>query len=76
MELRASILPVVRDMWDASSIEKAACSIVKSVTEVLGIVLKADNESGAFARKELEKKGRLSNTISWRTMEPNEEGVR
>ncbi|RPB00949.1 hypothetical protein L873DRAFT_1678406 [Choiromyces venosus 120613-1] len=76
VDLRASILPVVRNMWDASSIEKASCSIVKSVIEILGIVLKADNESGAFTRKELEKKGRLSNTISWRTMEPNEEGIR
>ncbi|KAG0131066.1 hypothetical protein HOY82DRAFT_349408 [Tuber indicum] len=76
VELRASILPVVRDMWDASSIEKASCSIVKSVIEILGIVLKADSEGSAFTRKELEKKGRLSNTISWRTMEPNEEGIR
>jgi len=76
VELRASILPVVRNMWDAPSIEKASCSIVKSVIEILGIVLKADSESGAFTRKELEKKGRLSNTISWRTMEPNEEGIR
>ncbi|PWW73889.1 hypothetical protein C7212DRAFT_213953 [Tuber magnatum] len=76
VELRASILPVVRNMWDASSIEKASCSIVKSVIEILGIVLKADSEGGAFTRKELEKKGRLSNTISWRTMGPSEEDIR
>ncbi|PUU81077.1 hypothetical protein B9Z19DRAFT_1062939 [Tuber borchii] len=76
VELRASILSVVRNVWSASSIEKASCSIVSSVIEILGIVLKVDSESGAFTRKELEKYGRLSNTISWRTMEPNEEGIR
>lgn len=76
VELRASILPVVRNMWDAASIEKASCSIVKSVIEILGIVLKADNEGGAFTRKELERKGKLSNTISWRTMAPDENHIR
>ncbi|PUU81070.1 hypothetical protein B9Z19DRAFT_1122574 [Tuber borchii] len=51
VELRASILLMVKNMWAASSIEKAACSIVKSVIEILGIVLKAGTESGAFTRK-------------------------
>ena len=59
LELGASILPVVRNICDASSIEKASCSIVKSVIEILGIVLKADSQSGTFTRKALQKKGRL-----------------
>lgn len=76
VELRASILPVVRSMWDSGSIEKASGSIVKSAIEILGIVLKAENEAGAFTKKDLEKKAKLSNTISWRTMEPNEDRIR
>lgn len=76
VELRASILPVVRNMWDSGSIEKASGSIVKSAIEILGIVLKAEGESGAFTRKDVEKKGKLSNTISWKTMEPNEDRIR
>ncbi|KAL7269455.1 E3 ubiquitin-protein ligase tom1 [Rhizina undulata] len=76
VELRASILPIVREMWEASSIDKASCSIVKSIVEILGVILKADGEAGAFTRKDLEKKPGLTNTISWRTMEPNEERIR
>lgn len=76
VELRASILPVVRSMWDSGSIEKASGSIVKSVIEILGIVLKAECEGGAFTKKDVEKRGRLSNTISWRTMEPDGDRIR
>lgn len=76
VELRASILPVVRSMWDSGSIEKASGSIVKSAIEILGIVLKAEGEGGAFTKKDAEKRGKQSNTISWRTMEPNEDRIR
>lgn len=75
VELRANILPVVRSMWDSGSIEKASGSIVKSAIEILGIVLKAEGEGNAFTKKDVEAK-KLTNTISWRTMEPNEERIR
>ncbi|KAF8252457.1 hypothetical protein K440DRAFT_651549 [Wilcoxina mikolae CBS 423.85] len=77
VELRATILPVVQDMWEASTMEKKATSaIVKSVVEILGIILKGDHESSAFTRRELEKKPGLKNILSWKAMMPREEQIK
>lgn len=77
VELRASILPVIHEMWEASTMEKKATSaIVKSVVEILGIILKSDHESGAFTRKDLEKKPGLKNVLSWKSMMPKEEQIK
>ncbi|KAA8911552.1 DNA binding protein [Sphaerosporella brunnea] len=77
VELRAAILPVVHEMWESSTMEKKASSaIVKSVIEILGIILKGDHENAAFTRKELEKRPGLNNTLSWRAMMPRDELVR
>jgi E3 ubiquitin-protein ligase HUWE1 len=77
VELRATILPVVYEMWESSTMEKKASSaIVKSVVEILGIILKGDHEGGAFTRSELKKRPGLKNTLSWRAMMPREEQIR
>jgi len=77
VELRTSILPVVQEMWEASTMEKKATSaIVKSVVEILGIILKGDHESSAFTKKELEKRSGLKNILSWKAMMPREEQIK
>ncbi|KAI5856087.1 DNA binding protein [Tricharina praecox] len=77
IELRASILPVVQEMWESSTMEKKATSaIVKSVVEILGIILRGDHESSAFTRKELEKRPGLNNIISWQSMVPQDERIK
>lgn len=76
VELRATILPVVKDMWEANSMEKASSSMVKSVVEILGTVLKAENEVGAFTAKDVERRPNIKNFLSWKNMVPREEQVR
>ncbi|KAI5799845.1 hypothetical protein EDC01DRAFT_764959 [Geopyxis carbonaria] len=76
VELRAIILPIAKDMWEANSMEKASPSIVKSVVEILGTVLKGDHESSAFTNKDVEKKPGLKNTLDWRTMKPLDEQIK
>ena len=77
VELRASILPVVQEMWESSTMEKKATSaIVKSVVEILGIILKGDLEGSAFTRKDLEKRPGLNNVISWQSMVPQDERIK
>ncbi|KAK6345636.1 hypothetical protein TWF718_007546 [Orbilia javanica] len=72
VELRYLILPVVEAMWNSPSIEKVFPTIVKAVVEILGTVLKAEGESGAFQRRD---KGKHPTMISWRSFEPNEDHV-
>jgi E3 ubiquitin-protein ligase HUWE1 len=77
VELRATILPIVQEMWESNTMErKATSAIVKSVVEIMGIILKGDHESSAFTRKDLERKPGLKNTISWKTMMPHEEQIK
>ncbi|KAK6535563.1 hypothetical protein TWF694_002017 [Orbilia ellipsospora] len=73
VELRALILPVVEKMWTSPSIEKVFPTIVKAVVEILGTVLKAEGETGAYMRRD---KGKHPTMISWRSFEPNEEHIR
>ncbi|KAK6528468.1 hypothetical protein TWF281_009709 [Arthrobotrys megalospora] len=73
VELRYLILPVVENMWNSPSIEKVFPTIVKAVVEILGTVLKAEAESGAFQRRD---KGRHPTMISWRSFEPNDDHIR
>ncbi|KAK6504659.1 hypothetical protein TWF481_006599 [Arthrobotrys musiformis] len=73
VELRYLILPVVEAMWNSPSIEKVFPTIVKAVVEILGTVLKAEGESGAFQRRD---KGKHPTMISWRSFEPNQEHIR
>lgn len=70
VELRYAIMPTISAMWEASFVDKASCSIVKSIIEILGIILKADGEGSAFTRKDT---GRQPTLLSWRSMEPNED---
>ena len=70
VELRFGVMPTVRAMWEASFVDKASCSIVKSIIDILGIILKADGETSAFSRKDTDRKPSF---LSWRSMEPNEE---
>jgi len=77
VELRAAILPVVQNMWESNTMEKKATSgIVKSVVEILAIILKGDHETSAFTRKDLEKRPELNNNISWQTMVPRDERIK
>lgn len=71
VELRHAVMPTVHAMWEAQFLDKASCSIVKSIIDILGIVLKADGEGAAFLRKDAI--GRPPSLLSWRSMEPNEE---
>lgn len=76
VELRHSILPVAEEMWEAPEIEKASCSVVKSVVEILALVLKADGEIGAFTKRDVERKPGLKNTLSWNVMMPRQDQIR
>ena len=48
VELRIAVLPVVKSMWESEFMEKALGSIVKSLIEILKIVLEGTDEQGAF----------------------------
>ncbi|KAF3313412.1 hypothetical protein TWF173_005921 [Orbilia oligospora] len=72
VELRYLILPVVEAMWNSPSVEKVFPTIVKAVVEILGTVLKAEGESGAFQRRD---KGKHPTMISWRSFEPNQDHI-
>ncbi|RPB27982.1 hypothetical protein L211DRAFT_476750 [Terfezia boudieri ATCC MYA-4762] len=70
VELRYAVMPTIHAMWEAPFVDKASCSIVKSIIDILGIILKADGEGAAFTRKDLIRQPSL---LSWRSMEPDEE---
>ena len=50
VELRMSILPVVKTMWDSDFVDKADVSIIKCLIEILRTVLEGSDEQGAFKR--------------------------
>ena len=70
VELRFAVMPTIHAMWEAPFVDKASCSIVKSIIDILGIILKADGEGAAFTRKDTSRQPSL---LSWRSMEPDEE---
>lgn len=50
VELRMSVLPVVRSIWDSDFMDKALSPIVKSTIEILRTVLEGADEQGALKR--------------------------
>ncbi|KAF6240754.1 hypothetical protein HO173_001427 [Letharia columbiana] len=50
VELRMTILPVVKRMWDSDFVDKADVSIIKCLIEILRTVLEGSDEQGAFKR--------------------------
>ena len=50
VELRMTILPVVKTMWDSDFVDKADVSIIKCLIEILRTVLEGSDEQGAFKR--------------------------
>ncbi len=52
VELRMAVLPEVKSIWDSEFVDKASSPIIKSLIEILRIVLDAGEEQGAFKRGE------------------------
>lgn len=52
VELRTTILPVVKTMWDSSFVDKADVSIIKCLIEILRTVLEGSDEQGSFKRED------------------------
>ena len=50
VELRMTILPVVKTMWDSDFVDKADVSIIKCLIDILRTVLEGSDEQGAFKR--------------------------
>ncbi|KAK2858496.1 hypothetical protein FQN49_004672, partial [Arthroderma sp. PD_2] len=50
VELRMEALPLVKSMWTSHFVETASGSIVKSLIEILRLVLEADHEANAYRR--------------------------
>ena len=50
VELRMTVLPVVKKMWDSDFVDKADVSIIKCLIEILRTVLEGSDEQGAFKR--------------------------
>ena len=48
VELRMTILPVVKTMWDSDFVDKADVSIIKCLIDILRTVLEGSDEQGAF----------------------------
>ena len=52
VELRMAVLPVVRSIWDSEFTDRASSSILKCLIGILGTILDAENEHGAFRRSD------------------------
>ncbi|KAI9875937.1 MAG: hypothetical protein M1830_007716 [Pleopsidium flavum] len=52
VELRMTVLPVVRSIWESDFVDKASSSIVKCLIEILRTVLEGEHEHGAFKRSD------------------------
>ncbi|EGE04949.1 DNA binding protein URE-B1 [Trichophyton equinum CBS 127.97] len=50
VELRMEALPLVKSMWTSDFVETASSSIVKSLIEILRLVLEAEHENNAYRR--------------------------
>ena len=50
VELRMTVLPVVRSIWDSDFVEKAPSSIIKCLIEILRVGLESNDELGAYKR--------------------------
>jgi len=52
VELRMAVLPEVKSIWDSEFVDKASSPIIKSLIEILRIILDAGEEQGGFKRGE------------------------
>ena len=52
VEIRVSVLSVVRSIWNSSIVEMPGSSIVKCLIDILRSILEADQEHGAFKKGE------------------------
>lgn len=50
VELRMSVLPVVRSVWDSEFVDRASNSILKCLIDILRTVLDGDHEDAAYKR--------------------------
>ncbi|KAB5586032.1 hypothetical protein GE09DRAFT_1210617 [Coniochaeta sp. 2T2.1] len=50
VELRMSILPVVRKLWESELVEKSTTAVLTKVIEILKTICTADQESSAYRR--------------------------
>ncbi|ORY64156.1 uncharacterized protein BCR38DRAFT_208474 [Pseudomassariella vexata] len=50
VELRMAILPVMRELWESSLVEKVAAPILAKIIDILKAISQADNESQAYKR--------------------------
>ncbi len=52
VELRATILPVIQELWESSLIEKGSAMTVAKTIEILKAISSADLENGAYRRSD------------------------
>ncbi|KAI2473451.1 hypothetical protein F4781DRAFT_427465 [Annulohypoxylon bovei var. microspora] len=52
VELRMSILPVMRELWDSPLVEKGSAHILAKIISILKFISFADSESNAFKRSD------------------------
>ncbi|KAI8630962.1 hypothetical protein F5Y19DRAFT_41173 [Xylariaceae sp. FL1651] len=52
VEVRAMILPVVRELWESPLIEKGSAAAVAKTVEILKSISLADSENGAYKRSD------------------------
>jgi len=52
VELRATILPVIKELWESPLIEKDSALVVAKIIEVLNSISSADSENGAYKRSD------------------------
>ncbi|KZF19822.1 hypothetical protein L228DRAFT_270601 [Xylona heveae TC161] len=52
VELRMGVLPSVIAMWQSDFVDKSSSSIIKSLIDILRIVLEGENEQGAYKRSD------------------------
>lgn len=52
VELRATILPIIQELWESSLIEEGSAVAVAKVIEILKSISLADSESNAYKRSD------------------------
>ncbi|KAI1132199.1 hypothetical protein F5Y10DRAFT_7109 [Nemania abortiva] len=52
VELRATILPVIKELWDSPLIEKGSAITVAKIIEILKSISSADSETNAYRRSD------------------------
>ncbi|KAJ8129516.1 hypothetical protein O1611_g4114 [Lasiodiplodia mahajangana] len=52
VELRATVLPVIKELWDSPLVEKGSATTVAKIIEILKSISSAESEAGAYRRAE------------------------